>query len=225
MTTTPMMIARSALSVACAAGSVLLLSSTALAHGAHAVASTDRAAAMDPAHHAAMAGPADGEGYRRSARSYSAIPDVVLTDSEARPVRLRELLAAADPVMVNFIFTTCTTICPVMTKVFADVRSRLGDEAKHVRMISISIDPENDTPAQLKAYAQKFEADARWTFLTGRVQDVAAVQRAFDAYNSDKMSHEPLTLLRAVPGNAWVRIDGFASPEELAGEYRSAVAR
>ena len=88
-------------------------------------------------------------------------------------------------------------------------------------MVSISIDPENDTPAQLKAYAQKFGADSHWTFLTGPVQDVAAVQRAFDVYDSDKMNHQPLTLLRTAPGTQWVRIDGFATPEQLAGEYRN----
>lgn len=224
-TTTTAMSARRALRVAFAAGSLMLLSGAALSHGGHQGAATDPAMSMDHAQHAAMAGAADGEGYKRSLRTYAAIPDVVLTDAEAKPVRLRELLTTDDAVMLNFVFTTCTTICPVMTKVFADVRTRLGDDAKHLRMVSISIDPENDTPAQLKAYARKFEADARWTFLTGRVQDVAAVQRAFDVYNSDKMSHEPLTLLRAVPGDAWVRIDGFASPDELAGEYRSATAR
>jgi len=224
-TTRPAISARRTLRAACAAGGLMLLSSAALSHAGHEGAAADPAVPVDHARHAAMAGAADGEGYRRSVRSYDAIPDVVLTDAEAKPVRLRALLATGDPVMVNFIFTTCSTICPVMTKVFADARTRLGDEARNLRMISISIDPLNDTPAQLKAYAGKFDADARWTFLTGRVQDVAAVQRAFDAYDSDKMNHEPLTLLRAAPGHAWVRIDGFASPDELAGEYRSAMAR
>ena len=92
-------------------------------------------------------------------------------------------------------------------------------------MISISIDPENDTPQQLKAYAGKFDAGPRWQFLTGSVENVATVQRAFDTYNSDKMSHEPLTLLRSAPGKPWVRIDGFASPEDLAREYQQGRAK
>lgn len=219
-TTIRAMFVRRALSTACAAGSMMLLSTAALAHGGHELAAAEHAMPMDHAHHAAMAAAAGSESYKRSLRAYTAIPDVVLTDAEAQPVRLRELLTADDPVMLNFIFTTCTTICPVMTKVFADVRTRLGDEAKNLRLVSISIDPENDTPAQLKAYAHKFEAGARWKFLTGRVQDVAAVQRAFETYDSDKMNHAPLTLLRAAPGKPWVRIDGFASPDDLALEYR-----
>jgi len=165
-----------------------------------------------------------GNDYQRSVRSY-AIPDVVLTDADARPVRLRQLLATEGPVMVNFIFTTCGTICPTMVKVFADVPSRLGAAAKNLTLVSISIDPENDTPAKLKSYASHFETDARWTFLTGSVQDVKTVQLAFDSYRGDKMGHEPLTLMRRATGQRWVRIDGFASPDELAAEYRKAVAK
>jgi protein SCO1/2 len=140
-------------------------------------------------------------------------------------VRLRDLLSTGDAVMVNFIFTTCTTICPVMTKVFADTRGELGGDAKKVRMISISIDPENDTPVRLKAYAKKFGADAQWKFLTGRVEDIASVQRAFNAYSSDKMEHTPLTLFRPARSSSWVRMDGFATPDQLVAEYRGSAAR
>lgn len=164
-------------------------------------------------------------GYKHSLQTYAAIPDVVLTDAEGNPVRLRELLAGGEPVMLNFIFTTCTTVCPVMTKVFADVRAKLGREADNLRMVSVSIDPENDTPTRLKAYAQKYEADPHWTFLTGSVEDVADVQRAFAAYDSDKMNHQPLTLLRTAPGDQWLRIDGFATPDQLVSEYRTALAQ
>ena len=137
--------------------------------------------------------------------------------------KLRELLASDDPVMLNFIFTTCSTICPVMVRVFADVPSRLGAQAKDLRMVSISIDPENDTPAQLKSLANSLGANQRWSFLTGRVQDIANVQRAFGIYSGDKMTHEPLTLIRHARSKSWVRIDGFANPDELVREYRGTV--
>ena len=211
--------------VAWAAGCAAVLSTTVLAHGGHDHAATDQAAPMDHSQHAAMAATAGSQAYKRSTQSYAAIPDVVLIDANARPVRLRELLSSGDPVMVNFIFTTCTTICPVMTQVFADARTRLGGESKSLRMVSISIDPENDTPAQLKAYSRKFGADARWTFLTGSVKDINDVQRAFDIYSGDKMTHTPLTLIHQPRSTTWVRIDGFANAEQLAGEYRSATAQ
>jgi protein SCO1/2 len=201
---------RPALAAACVAGAALL-STPALAHDAH-------------AHHQAQMAKADSEDYVRSERAYS-VPDVVLTDADARPVRLRQLLASEDPVMMNFIFTTCGTICPVMSKVFSDVPATLGEQAKTLRMVSISIDPENDTPSELKAYAKRFSAGPRWEFLTGSVRDVKVVQLAFDSYRGDKMNHEPLTLLHAAPGKPWVRIDGFASSQALAEEYHKATGR
>jgi protein SCO1/2 len=177
---------------------------------------------------AAPAGAAEagsgGARYARSERAY-AIPDVTLVDEAGRPVRLRELLAADEPVMLNFIFTTCTAICPVMSRIFARVPAELGAEAGRVRLISISIDPEHDTPRQLRAYADRFGAGERWRFLTGRLEDIVAVERAFDAYRGDKMNHQPLTLLRPRPDRPWVRLDGFASPAQLAQEYERVARR
>lgn len=157
--------------------------------------------------------------YKRSVIGYQ-VPDVVLTDYDDRPVHLRDLLASDDPVILDFVFTTCGTVCPVTTKVLSEVPPMLGRDARRLRMISISIDPENDTPLQLKAYARSFQAGDRWKFLTGRAQDIKSVQVAFDSYSSDKMTHEPVTLIRPSSGHRWIRIDGFATPEELVREYR-----
>lgn len=166
----------------------------------------------------------DSSGYSVSQRSY-VIPDVMLTDSNGKQVALRQLLETNQPVMVNFIFTTCGTICPVMVKVFSDLPQHLGKDARNLRMISISIDPQNDTPAKLRSYAQEHGADSRWTFLTGRSQDIQLIQRAFASYRGDKMNHEPVTLLHPAAGPTWIRIDGFASASELANEYRKAVRK
>lgn len=178
--------------------------------------------AHDGVSHAAPAAAVVGDGYVRSVKNYS-IPDVVLVDADARPVRLRQLLGTRDPVMMNFVFTTCGTICPVTTKVLSDVPARLGFEGRRLRMVSISIDPENDTPLQLQAYARSFQAGERWKFLTGRTEDVRAVLLALDTYRGDKMNHEPVTLMRQAAGKSWVRIDGFATPDELVREFHKAV--
>lgn len=195
----------------CLIGSVLGLPGAASGHTAQ-----EHVAHLEQARLAASAG---AEKYSRTVKSY-VVPDLILTDADDRPVRLRELLAGDDPVMMNFIFTTCAAICPVMTKIFSDVPGKLGGDAKHLRMVSISIDPENDTPRKLNAYARSYQAGARWKFLTGKTEDIKAVQLAFDNYRGDKMSHEPLTLMRPAPGKPWVRIDGFASPDQLVREYR-----
>ena len=126
--------------------------------------------------------------------------------------------------MLNFIFTTCTTICPVMSATFSMVQEKLGPEHGKVRMISISIDPEHDSPSRLNAYAKKFGAGAQWSMLTGSIGNSIAVQRAFDAYFGDKMNHRPVTFMRKGPGKPWLRIDGFASADDLLREYRKLVS-
>ncbi|HEX9188733.1 MAG TPA: SCO family protein, partial [Vicinamibacteria bacterium] len=90
--------------------------------------------------------------FSRSEARYE-VPEVTLRDQAGRPVAARELTGGPGPVAVNFIFTTCTTICPVMSATFAQTRRELGDDAGRVHFVSISIDPENDTPAALARYA------------------------------------------------------------------------
>ena len=125
--------------------------------------------------------------------------------------------------VLNFIFTTCTTICPVMSRVFAQLQDKLGrDRCAHG--LDRPFDPEQDTPPRLRDYAAKFHAGPQWRHYTGTTQASVAVQRAFDAYRGDKMSHTPVTFLRAAPGRRWVRIDGFVSSDELARELREVVA-
>ncbi len=165
----------------------------------------------------ALAGPsggaADAPRYSRTLHAYRA-PDVALVGMDGAPVRLREELQRAGPVVLHFLFTSCATVCPVLTGTLAAAQERLPD----VRILSISIDPEEDTPARLREYAARFGAGPRWRFLTGRPPDVLAVQEAFDAYRGDKMRHEPSAFLRAAPGAPWVRIDGFLAAADLVAE-------
>jgi protein SCO1/2 len=127
--------------------------------------------------------------------------------------------------MLNFIFTTCTTICPVLAASFYQVQHELGEESKNVKMISISIDPEYDTPEKLRSYAERFNAGPQWQFLTGETDDIIAVEKAFDAFRGAKMNHEPLTFIRAKEDGSWVRITGIASAKEILSEYRNLVLR
>jgi protein SCO1/2 len=76
----------------------------------------------------------------------------------------------------------------------------------------------------LTAYAHQFGAGPEWQHYTGTLQASLTAQRAFDVYRGDKMSHAPVTLLRAAPGKPWRRIDGFVTPDELLDEYRQVLA-
>jgi protein SCO1/2 len=161
-------------------------------------------------------------GVQRSEQAYQA-PDVTLIDQGGEPVAMGALLATDKPVLLNFIFTTCTAICPAMTATFEKVQEGLAGEADKVAMVSVSIDPEQDTPAALSDYARRFGAGPQWVFLTGSLEDSIRVQKAFDAYRGDKMNHAPLTLLRTGPDAKWVRLDGFASAADLTRELRAAM--
>jgi protein SCO1/2 len=148
------------------------------------------------------------------------VPDIALTRDDGTSVRFRKELDDGQPVILNFIFTSCAAICPVMSQTFARIQRRLGDEREAVHLVSVSIDPEQDTPARLREYAKKLDAGPRWSFYTGTHEATVLLQRAFDAYRGDKMNHVPVTFLRVAPDQPWVRLEGFASADDVVQEYR-----
>jgi len=161
-------------------------------------------------------------GIRTSTAQYT-IPSVRLTRDDAKVVSLPEEMNDGRPVVLNFIFTSCSSVCPLMSEVFAQFARRLGTDRSKVHLMSISIDPEEDTPARLREYAQRFEAGPEWQHYTGSIEASLTVQRAFGVYRGDKMSHTAVTLLRAAPGGTWLRLDGFLTPDDLLGQYRRLV--
>lgn len=183
------------------------------------------ASAGEHDHHHGAGMDAMRDVYTRSIASYK-IPDIKLVDMNGKAISLREGLGGNEPVMLNFIYTTCTAVCPVMSATFLHVQDQLGPESNKVRMISISIDPENDTPAILKKYASKYHAGPQWKMLTGSAENSIAVQRAFSVYRGDKMNHAPATFIRAGGADKpWVRLDGFASAPDIVKEYRQLASR
>src|SRR5213082_610067 len=159
----------------------------------------------------------------RSTVSYQT-PDVSLVRQDGRSVSLPRELDDGRPVLLNFIFTTCSSICPLTSRTLEEFQRKLGPEAHHVHLVSISIDPEQDTSARLTEYARKFHAGPEWQYYTGTVAASIAAQRAFDVYRGEKMSHTPVTLMRSAPGKPWLRIEGFVTPDELVDDYRNLLA-
>jgi protein SCO1/2 len=173
------------------------------------------------------ASPPAGPTFKRARRTEAEIelPKVSLVRDDSQAVSFPQEIDDGKPVILNFVFTTCGTICPLMSQIFSQLQDRLGADRDRVHMVSISIDPEQDRPARLADYARRFHAGPAWRHYTGTAQASLAIQRAFDAYRGDKMNHTPVTFVRARPGSRWVRIDGFATPDELAGELRAILAR
>lgn len=149
-------------------------------------------------------------------------PAVTLTDSAKQAVRLDELLAQDHPIILQFIFTSCTTICGVLTSTVLASQADLAAARGDYIALSISIDPEYDTPERLREYAENFPPDPHWRLLTGRREDIARVLKAFDAQFADgtKMTHQAYTFLRAGPGRPWMRLEGLIGCNELVERYK-----
>src|SRR5579884_1022855 len=111
--------------------------------------------------------------------AYGHVPTFRLVDQRGAPFSSDAMLGHVG--VVDFIFTRCTSSCPRLTARMAEVQSRLGAGDGDVRLVSFSVDPDNDTPPVLEAYAAAAHADpARWSFLTGPADDVTrAVVQGF----------------------------------------------
>jgi len=167
-----------------------------------------------------FAGPAVADTrYRRTIENYT-LPDVVLVNQNGHKVRFGNLMHSDKPVIVDFIFGTCTTICPVLSAGFTNLQQKLGTDSQKVHLVSISIDPENDTPKVMKEYLKRYRAKPGWDFLTGSRKDIDSVMRSLNAYIPNKMSHYPLTLIRSPEDGKWVRIFGLMSSTEFLNEFQ-----
>ena len=148
-----------------------------------------------------------------------AIGDIPLVDQDGRATTLRRAIGTDKPVLVQFIFTTCTTICPVLSAGMSQFLTNLGPSRDRVRVISISIDPELDTVDAMRDYAARYHAPPAWRFLTGTKAAVEAAQRAFDNYRGGKNNHAAGTFVRSAAGAPWIALDGFASAQMLMHAY------
>ena len=143
------------------------------------------------------------------------IPDVPVLDHEGKAVRFYTDLVKDKVVAVNFLFTNCTTICPPLGVTFAKLRKLLGERAgRDIHLISVSVDPANDTPARLKAWASKFGLGPGWTLVTGKPDDMTTLLKGLGAYTANPNDHPPLVLIGT--RGRWTRAYGLAPPPKLA---------
>jgi protein SCO1/2 len=167
---------------------------------------------------------AGNKNYKKSIASYT-VPDVVLVNQEGTKVRFKSYIETDKPVRLEFIYGTCTTICPILSAGFYSLQKKLGPDIQKVRLVSITIDPEHDTPKVLKEYLAKYHSKPGWDFLTGSRADIDRVMRSFDAYIPDKMSHYQLTLIRSPKDGRWTRVKELISGSDLLAECKEAQNR
>ena len=147
--------------------------------------------------------------------SSSRIPDVRVLDQNGKSLNFYRDLIKGKTVAINFIFTTCTTICPPLTATFRRVQQNLTERAIPAQLISISVDPSTDTPERLRDFAAKFKAGPGWTFVTGEKSEIDSLLRAFGVAVADKNDHTPMILVGNDLSDYWTRSYGLSSPTTL----------
>lgn len=150
------------------------------------------------------------------ARSRIKVPDVTLVDQSGNSVRLVSDVIGKRTAVINFIFTSCTSICPAISSVMQRVQRSLDTRlSKDVVLISISVDPTNDTPDRLAAYSKQFGRRDGWYWLTGRPAEIRAALKSFSSSVASPEDHAPLVLIGKASEVDWIRFVGFPDPKDL----------
>ena len=143
------------------------------------------------------------------------IPNVRVVDQNGRALDFYSDLIKGHNVAINFIFTTCTTVCPVLTATFRRVQTELEKSQPDVKLISISVDPTVDTPERLRDFAEKFKAGPGWTFVTGNKTEIDSLLQRLGAGVGNKNDHTSMILIGNDPADFWTRTYGLSSPTVL----------
>jgi protein SCO1 len=146
----------------------------------------------------------------------AAIPDVKVLDQNGKALHFYSDLIRGKVVAINFVFTTCTTICPPLGATFGKLQKNLGERlGKDVFLISISVDPATDTPERLRAWGAQFGAKPGWTLVTGDKSELNRLLRAFGADAASPENHSPMVLIVNDRAARWKRVYGLGSTSAL----------
>lgn len=124
------------------------------------------------------------------------------------------------PVVLSFIFASCSAICPMLSHTLMKVQDNLDKRNQKAHLVSVTIDPETDTPSILSEYAKKFAAGPNWDFYTCSRDVSIGLQKAFNVFRGDKMNHASVILIRLKPGAPWIRLEGFFNSETVLDELK-----
>jgi protein SCO1/2 len=142
--------------------------------------------------------------------------DLELVTQEGRRVKFKSDVVADKLVAMTFIFTTCTTICPIYNAIFSQLQPLLGERlGKDVVMVTLTLDPTRDVVGRMKRTAQKFGAQPGWLYLTGEKPNVDQVLKGLGAYFPNFEEHPPMALVGDGKTGTWKRFNGFPSPEQV----------
>lgn len=159
--------------------------------------------------------PASESTTELSGFSSSKIPDTQVLDQYGKSRSFYSDLIKGKTVAINFLFTTCTAICPSLAATFRRVQQEAAERGIEVELISISVDPSTDTPERLHDFAEKFKAGPGWTFVTGDKARIDSVLQTLGAAVSNKNDHTPMILIGNDESDHWTRAYGLTSPVKI----------
>ena len=151
------------------------------------------------------------------ARAREYFTNLELINQDGETVRFFDDVLKDKIVVVNFIFTNCEGACPLMTHKLSLVRDRFEDKIGNpLHFVSLSIDPERDTPAAMKAFAQEHQADHEgWVWLTGNPEHLDMIVKLLGQYAPDVESHSTMMLAGNVNAAHWIKIQPYEMPPQI----------
>jgi protein SCO1 len=143
-------------------------------------------------------------------------PNLPVVTQDGKTVRFYDDLIKGKIVIVSFIYTNCPDICPLSTARLTQVEDKLGDRmGKDIFIISMTVDPENDTPERLKEYSQAFGTGPGWTFVTGKPEDIRAINYKLGERSNNLADHRNEIVLGNDTTGEWQRDSIFGDMERL----------
>jgi len=169
----------------------------------------------------AMAEKAKGDAQRDKPKDPDAaaaayFTDTELIDQDGKPRRFYSDLLRGKKALINFGFTSCKGVCPTATANLAKVQKLLGDRVgREITMVTITVDPVNDTPAALKRFADKFKVGKGWYFLTGAPKNVQTVLKRIGGLAKKPEEHTSMLLVGDLKTGYWVKGMAASPPEQI----------
>ncbi|MEZ4917783.1 MAG: SCO family protein [Saprospiraceae bacterium] len=149
--------------------------------------------------------------------------DVELVNQHGETLRFYSDLLQGKTVLINVFFTECTGICPAMNTTISSLQNSVEGLGDSVHFISITVDRENDTVEKLREYAQKYNAQPGWHFLTGEKENLEFILRKIGAYVENRDEHNSIFVIGNLRTGLWKKGNGLAPISEIRAVLESVI--
>lgn len=156
------------------------------------------------------------QGQDQSAPVALSVPDIEVVNQDGQHVRFNSQVVEGRIAIVTGFFTTCSAMCPITQEKLSQVARLLGPRlGKDVIIVSVSVDAENDTPARMRDWAEKFHTGPGWTLLSGNRAEVDTLLKSLGLFVELRQRHQSALMVGSA-ATGWVRISSWTPSEKLA---------